>query len=52
MANIVTFLGKIYELLNMKMNIYGFMFSFWDIIMFTLIGGVVIGFVRYLFYEN
>lgn len=49
---LVSFLGSIYELFNMKMDIYGFMISFWDIIMFSLIIGVIFGFVRRMFYEN
>lgn len=52
MQDLLSFLGKIYELFNMPMNIYGFVFSFWDIIMFTLVFGVLLGFVGYLFNEN
>ena len=49
---LIDFLGQIYGLFNMKMDIYGFVFSFWDVIMFTLVIGVVFGFVRRMFYEN
>lgn len=52
MADLMEFLGMIYGLLNTKMDIYGFMVSFWDIIMFTLVLGVLLKFAGYLFYEN
>lgn len=52
MENLVSFLGMIYNLFNLKMNVYGFEFSFWDIIMFTLIIGVIFAFIRRMFYDN
>lgn len=52
MQEMLQFLGMIYDLLNMPINVYGFEFSWWGIIMFTLIVGVIFGFVRRMFYEN
>lgn len=52
MQVLLDFLGQIYELFNIPMNIYGFTFSFWDVMMFSLIVGVIFGFVRHMFYEN
>ena len=41
-----------YDALNTPMTIYGFTFSFWDVLMFMLIVGVIFGFVRRVFYEE
>ncbi len=45
-------LSGVFDLLNMKMNIYGFVFSFWDVIMFVLILTLLFSFVRRTFYDN
>lgn len=52
MEYFLALMAQVYELLNMKMDIYGFTFSFWDIIMFGLIVTALFGFVRHMFYEN
>ncbi len=52
MENFLFVLGKVYELFNHPMTIYGFTFSLWDMLMFGLVVGVVIKFVGYMFYEN
>ena len=36
---------KIFELFQLEMNIYGFVFSFWDIFMWTLIAYLLISFI-------
>lgn len=45
-------LGMVYDLFNTQMNIYGFTFSLWDVLMFGLIVGAVLKFVGYVFYED
>lgn len=52
MEFIVTFLGNIYNLFNTPMDIYGFIFSFWDVLIFGIVVSVVFGFVRHMFFEN
>ncbi len=46
------FMAKIYELFQIEMNVYGFVFSFWDVFMFTLVAGVLAAFVGGFLREN
>lgn len=52
MEVMIDFLASIYRLFNYEMTVYGFTFSFWDILMFGLVVSIVFAFVRYVFYES
>lgn len=42
----------VYKLFARKMNVWGFYFSFWDVIIFGLLAALAFGFVRRIFYDS
>ena len=52
MGDFLSVLAKVFEFFQLEMNVYGFVFSFWDVLMFGLIVGVVLKFVGGVFYED
>ena len=52
MGFFVSFMASVYDIFNIPLNVYGFVFSFWDVLVFSMVGGVVFKFIGGVFYEN
>lgn len=42
MSDFLSLLAACFDFLNIDMNIYGFTFSFWDVILFSLVSALLI----------
>lgn len=40
------FLGLVMDLFGHQFSLYGFSFTFWEVFMFSLFGGLIIWFIR------
>ena len=52
MEVLLGFFKGIYDLFQVEMNVYGFIFSFWDVFMFSLIVSVIFGFLGRVLHED
>lgn len=52
MSVLTDFLQAIYGLFKIEMDIYGFTISFWDILMFSLVVGLLFKFIGGVLNEN
>ena len=52
MQHFVQFMGMIYNLFNLPINIYGFEFSLWQVFMFGLIVSIIFGFVGRMIHDD
>jgi hypothetical protein len=42
----------IYNMFALEMNVFGFVFSFWDVLMFSLVAGIVFSFIGRVFNDE
>lgn len=42
MSDFLRMMEKCFGFLTIKMNVYGFVFSFWDVILFSLVAGLAV----------
>jgi len=40
----IAYFEKIYEFFQLEMNVYGFVFSFWDVFKFSLVSALIVEF--------
>lgn len=52
MSDFLQIMSIVYDFFNMPMNIYGFEFSLWHVMIFGLFTSVVIGFVGRLINDD
>ena len=52
MQDFLAIMGMVYDLFNLPLHIWGFEFSLWQVMMFSLIVGIVFKFVAHLLYED
>lgn len=45
MTYLLAFFERIVDLFNIPMTIYGWTFSFWDLFLFSLFGGIIAAFI-------
>lgn len=52
MAVLISFFAAILEFFKMPLNVYGFTFSFWDIILYTALAGILLRFIVGVFFYD
>lgn len=49
MEDIYNFFSAVIQLFKIPMNVYGYVFTFWDVFLFTAVVGLIMWFVGSLF---
>lgn len=51
MSNFTAYLQQILNFLQIKMNVFGFIFSFWDIMLFVIVSTLIFRFIGEVMYD-
>lgn len=52
MEYLLSFLAGVHSLFTIPLNVYGFVFSFWDVFIFSVVGTLIFKFIGGVFNEN